>query len=168
MLAKIVMITARKTANDTAASAAPDRDRYRSRSRRASLAARGARAASRESTSTKNGASSAHATTHAIRPPGTSSRVPPDWPPFRPPEANRASRPTPPQISPGFNDLAIRCGGCTRPEIAATVGTLLTARPGQAAAMTAVAIARITPMTSVVQDRLSGSVRCAVAISRCG
>jgi len=94
--------------------------------------------------------------THAIRPAGTSSRTPPAWPPFHPPEAYSANRPAAPQIRPRLMDLEIRCGGWILPEIAATVGTLLTARPGQAAAMTAVAIARITPMISVAQDRLRG------------
>jgi ribose 1,5-bisphosphokinase PhnN len=50
-----------------AAMTGPERDRYRSRSRRASRVASGARAASRERMSTKNGASRAH----AIRPTAT-------------------------------------------------------------------------------------------------
>ena len=78
------------------------------------------------------------------------------------------NRPTPRKMRPGRSDLLITCGAVTRPESAATTGTLLTARPGQAAAMTEVATASSSPMITAAQGRPRGSVRCAVAVSRCG
>ena len=62
-----IVTVARNTANETAASAAPDLDRYLARSRSASRVASGARQAKRASRSTRNGASRAHAITQAIR-----------------------------------------------------------------------------------------------------
>ena len=63
-----IVMVAMKTANETAASAAPDLDRYLARSRSASRVASGARQASRASRSTTNGASRAHAITQRSGP----------------------------------------------------------------------------------------------------
>ena len=87
MLAMTIAIVAMNTANETAASAAPDRDRYRARSRSASREASGARQASRESLSTMNGASRAPAISQHSIP--AMVRYPPPWPPLAPPEKNR-------------------------------------------------------------------------------
>src|ERR1700728_1075709 len=157
---------ARNTANETAASAAPDLDRYLARSRSASRGPGGAPGAGGGSRSTANGASRAHAITQAISPAISRYASPP--PPFQPLEKYSTNRPAARKIRTGGSDLVITCGGVTRPEIAATTGTLLTARPGQAAAMTEVATASSRPTITAAQGRPSGSVRCAVAVSRCG
>ena len=166
MLAMRIAIVAMNTANETAASAAPDLDRYRARSRSASREASGARQASRASLSTMNGASRAAAISQASIPAMT--RYPAPWPPPAPPEKNRMNRPTARKMRPGRSERLTSCGGSILPERAATTGILLTARPGQTAAMTEVATASSRPMTTAAQGRLKGSVRCAVAVSRCG
>ena len=166
MLAMTIAIVAMNTANETAASAAPDLDRYRAMSRSASREASGARQASRESLSTMNGASRAAAISQHSIP--AIVRYPPPWLPFAPPEKYRMNRPAARKMRPGRSDRLTSWGGSIRPERAATTGTLLTERPGQMAAMTEVATASSRPMITAAQGRLKGSVRCAVAVSRCG
>ena len=113
-----------------------------------------------------NGASRADAISQQTIPAMT--RYPPPWPPPQPPETNRMNRPPARKMIPGRSERVTTCGGSTLPEIAATTGTLLTARPGHTAAITEVATASSRPMITAAHGRLKGSVRCAVAVSRCG
>ena len=131
------MMTAISVLRLIAASAGPDRARYRARSRSASLMATGLRRPAAATTDRSAGASSTMATVSVMKPTASSS-VPLFWPPPLPAVAPAApssrNAPTRKQIPIGIARCLVFFGAGGRPASAATTGTFAIVFAGREAA----------------------------------
>ena len=117
-----------------AASAEPDRARYRTRSRRARRTAIGACRPSRARSTRKKGDSRITATISVTNPRTSSSPPPPPPPPVLLPVNQKQATATASRMTPGITERCICLGGAGRPDRAATRGILVIERAGRAAA----------------------------------
>ncbi len=144
---RMLTSTAISTPSVMAARAEPDLARYRSRSRRASRAAIGARRPSRASSVRHAGASRITAAIRATKP-RTSTSAPLPLPLVVPEYPNRTAAPAS-TTRPGSAERWTCLGGAGRPDRAVTTGILVIDQAGRAAAKYVATTARpmATPIT---------------------